>query len=351
MERLNNNSSTGEEINRQSTGWKSVAEMAGKMNTEEQVAKLKETSAEAKQGTKHNSELQEIYDSVIGANLEDWETQWEMQNRFQEFNMSAETPFLASGQSSYFNEQIDQSGMSGLKLREQDVEDARFIAECFGEKASFSDNNLDILYTTLPGTTEMNYAMQTFPAIIFEDVFQCSAGHELPFNPRVGEKEEDYWVRVLDTKIAENGDFPQDKIKEVRERGMRLAKNFCTGKNRIYLIPIKNILANKASFGDIMGVRGDEFRDGETTEDVINEVLSLGELCVTYGRDPNNVSELYGDPNFSSEYGIAIYGKIPQENVQCIEVERGYDIMQRKAKQKGLKDGDEIDLGEQLRFS
>lgn len=339
------------EINSQPTGWESVAKMAGKMNIEEQVAKLKEMSAETKQGTKHNSELQKIYDSVIGANLEDWEAQWEMQNRFQEFNMSAETPFLASGQSSYFNEQIDQSGMSGLKLREQDVKDARFIAECFGKKASFSDDNLDILYTTLPGTTEMNYAAQTFPAIIFEDVFQCSADHELPFNPKVGEKEEDYWTRVLDTKIAENEDFPQDKIKEVRERGMRLAKNFCTGKNRIYLIPIKDVLANKASFGDIMGVRGGEFRDVETTDDAMDKVLSLGELCTTYGRDPNNVFELYEDPNFSSEYGIAIYGKIPQENIQCIEVERGYDIMQRKAKQKGLKDGEEINLSEQPFFS
>lgn len=351
MERLNDNSSTGEEINSQPTGWESVAEMAGKMNTEEQVAKLKEMSAEIKQGPKHNSELQEIYDSVISADLEDWKSQWEMQNRFQEFNMSAETPFLASGQSNYFNEQIDQSGMSGLKLRDQDVEDARFIAECFGKKAGFSDDNLDILYTTLPGTTEMNYAIQTFPAIIFEDVFQCSAGHELPFNPKVGEKEEDYWIRVLDTKIAENEDFPQDKIKEARERGMRLSKNFCAGKNRIYLIPIKDILTNKASFGDIMGVRGGEFRDGETTDDVMGEVLDLEELCAAYGRDPNNVSELYGDPNFSSEYGIAIYGKIPQENIQYIEVERGYDIMQRKAKQKGLKDGEEINLSEQPLFS
>jgi len=343
--------STGEEINSQPTGWESVAEMAGKMNTEEQVAELKEANAEIKQGTKHNSELQSIYDSVTSAGLEDWEAQWEMQNRFQEFNMSAETPFLASGQSSYFNEQIDQNGMSGLKLREQDVEDARFIAECFGKKASFSDDNLDILYTTLPGTTEMNYATQTFPAIIFEDVFQCSAGHELPFSPKVGEKEEDYWARVLDTKIAENKDFPQDKIEEVRERGMRLAKNFCTGRNRIYLIPIKDVLANKASFGDIMGVRGGEFKGGETTDDAMSEVLSLEELSTTYGRDPNNVSELYGDPNFSSEYGIAIYGKIPQENIQCIEVERGYDIMQRKAKQKGLKDGEAIDLSEQPFFS
>ena len=71
---------TSEEINSQPTGWESVAAMAGKMNTEEQVAELKEASAEVKQGTKHNSELQEIYDSVVGAGLEDLEAQCEMQN-------------------------------------------------------------------------------------------------------------------------------------------------------------------------------------------------------------------------------------------------------------------------------
>ena len=293
-------SSVSENVNNQPTGWEEVAAMAGKMNSEDQITRLKESSAEIKQKAKHNIELQSIYDSVVNANLEDWETQWEMQNKFQKFNMSTETPFLASGQSSYFNEQIDQNGMSGLKLREHDVEDARFIAECFGKKASFSDDNLDILYTTLPGTTEMNYAIQTFPAIIFEDVFQCSASHELPFSSKVEEKEDDCWTRVLDIKIAESKDFPQDKIEETRERGMRIIKNFCTGKNRIYLIPIKDVLANKASFGDIMGVRGGEFRDGGTIDDAMSEVLSLEDLSIAYGRDPNNVSELYGDPNFTS---------------------------------------------------
>ncbi len=83
-----------------------------------------------------------------------------------------------------------------------------------------------------------------------------------------------------------------------------------------------------------------------STDDIMSEVLSLENLGAAFGRDSKNVSELYGDPNFSSEYGIAIYGKIPQENIQCIEVERGYDIVQRKAKQKGLKDGEAIDLSE-----
>lgn len=328
--------------------WQKMADM---VRNERRAAKFKESSVEKEHGIKHNSELQSIYDSVIGADLEDWEIQWEIKKGFQEFNMSAETSFLASGQSSYFNEQIDQNGMSGLKLRKQDVEDARFIAECFGKKASFSDDNLDILYATLPGTIEMNYAAQTFPAIIFEDVFQCPANHDLPFSPKVGEKEEDYWVRVLDAKIAENKNFPQDKTEEVRERGMRLAKSFCTGKNRIYLIPIKDILTNKASFGDVMGIRGGEFRDDKTMNDVMSEALSLEELSIDYGLDPNNVSELYENQNFTSEYGIAIYGKIPQENIQYIEVEREYDIMQRKAKQKGLKDGEETGLDERWIFS
>lgn len=142
-------------------------EMAARVLKGRQVAKKKEVSAEIKQGTKHNSKLQSIYDSIIGAGLEDWGTQLEIQNRFQEFNMSAETPFLASGQSGYFNEQIDQSGMSGLKLYKQDMEDARFIAECFGKKASFSDDNLDVLYTTLPGTTEYELRDTNIPSNYF----------------------------------------------------------------------------------------------------------------------------------------------------------------------------------------
>ena len=65
----NRSGSAGESLDSQPTGWESVAAMAGKMNSEEQVAQLKEANAEMKQGVKHNSELQSIYDSVIEADL------------------------------------------------------------------------------------------------------------------------------------------------------------------------------------------------------------------------------------------------------------------------------------------
>lgn len=287
---------------------------------------------------KHNHELQAFYDLAMA----DQES-WEIPQKIEEFNCTTEFPFLASGQSSYFNEQIDENGMNGLKLRGEDIEDAEFIAECFGKKISLADDTLNILYTTLPGTTELNYATQTFPAIIFEDVFQCSATHELPFPPKVGEKEEVYWSRVLSQRISETEDFPADKVLEAKMRGARLAHNFCGGKNRIYLIPIKDIQRNKASFGDVDGLRDGtaaEVSYDETLQGMPNfEQLAAENYCP-------DVRSMYQNPNFTSEYGIAIYGDIRSDGLEYVEVERGYDTLQRKALQAGLKTGDDLVLPE-----
>ena len=63
--------------------------------------------------------------------------------------------------------------MSGLRLRDEDIEDAKYIAECFGKQINLSNDALDILYVTLPGTTEVNYATQTFPAVILKTYFSA----------------------------------------------------------------------------------------------------------------------------------------------------------------------------------
>ncbi len=313
--------------------------MASKMpNFFEHIRSLRGINSEAVEHcvTKQNREFQAIYDLAA-----DGREDWEISQKIEELNCALESPFLASGQNSYFNEQIDKYGMSGLKLREEDIEDAKYIAECFGKEISLSDDALDILYVTLPGTTEMNYAMQTFPAIIFEDVFQCSVTHELPFPPKVGEKEEEYWSRVLSQKISETKDFPIDKVLETKIRGARLAHNFCKGKNRIYLIPIKDIQDNKASFGDIAGLRGDAPVEGNHDK-ILQDVPSFQQLATSYYCP--DVRSMYQNPNFTSEYGIAIYGEVPSDDLEYVEVERGYEIMQRKALQAGIKTGDDIML-------
>ena len=279
---------------------------------------------------KPNIQLQQLYDS---------NNYYEMLMLLQEYNLSQSMPFLASGMSCYFNDQVSENGLSNLRLSIQDIEDAKFIASCFGKTTNYSDNNLPILYTTLLGTTEFNYGMQTFPAGIFEDVFQCSPDHSLPIAPIVGESEPDFYCRVLDYQISQSDNFPMEKRSEALARAKRLASNFCKGKNRIYLIPFENVINNKASFGDIEGLRDGELK-GEELKQKLDTLFTFEQLLQAFSikMDMNP----YNDPNMTSEYGIAIYGTIINKGISYFEIDRIYDLIQKKAKKMGYVDGDVI---------
>ncbi len=282
---------------------------------------------------KPNIELQQLYEST--SNHE------EMLMALQRYNYAQSKPFLASGMSCYFNDQVDEHGLSNLKLSRQDMEDAKFIASCFGKDVNYSVNDLSIVYTTLLGTTEFNYGMQTFPAGIFEDVFQCSADHRLPIQPVVGESEPDFFCRVLDYQISQFNHFPTEKRIEALARAKRLTSHFCSGKNRVYVIPFEDVIHHKASFGDIEGLRdgklsGEELKQKLDKLHTLEQLLQLFEITVENGMDP------YNDMNMKSEYGIAIYGPIASKDISFLEVNRMYDLMQTKARDMGYVDGDVI---------
>lgn len=264
----------------------------------------------------------------------------------QEYNSQQKIPYLATGQNCYFNEQIDRYGLSNLKLKSQDTEDAKFISSCFGLKTHYQENDISVLYTTLLGTTEFNYSTQTFPAGIFEDVFQCSPTHKFPIQPKVGESEQDFYLRLLEHQISSADYFIHEKKEEVILRAQRLINNFCKGKNRVYLIPLSNVLNNKASFGDVDGLRDGSF-NAVFTNQTINTLSSLKELLLDFNV---NYSQLYSDPNMASEFGIALYGNITEKGIKYIEVERKYQIMQRKAIELGYKFGDIIPSEDEIKI-
>lgn len=298
---------------------------------------------------KVNYQLQQLYNSS---------DYYELLMQLQEYNLGQPMPFLASGMSCYFNDQIDEFGLSNLKLAEQDIDDARFIASCFGNEINYASNNLSILYTTLLGTSEFNYGMQTFPAGIFEDVFQCSPNHGFPIQPIVGENEVDFYCRILDYQISQNGNFPIEKRIEVLARAKRLASNFCNGKNRIYLIPFEDVLNNKASFGDVDGLRdgtvgGDKLRLKLESLPTFEKLLHSFNILIN-----DSTMNPYNDPNMISEYGIAIYGQILSKQVSYFEVDRIYDLIQKRAQKLGCVVGEEIPIevvldphSNQIRFS
>jgi hypothetical protein len=292
-----------------------------------------------------NVNLQKLYDDNID-NLNEFRALMEQHNLFGEGEA-----YLATGVSCYFNKQVDRLGLANIEITGQDLEDVRFIQECFNKKNKYGDNDLQVLYTTLPGTTEISYGMQPFPAGIYEDVFQFSIAHNYTLMPMVGESEVDYYCRNLQMVMDEQEDFPKEKKEEVLERARRVATNFCSGKNRVYLIPISNILHNKASFGDVKGLRDGSLM-GEELETKLDEMDSFLELTkkeitsvdIDFKNNrANSVLALYSDPNyFVGETGIAIYGDFSNKGIVYFEIERKYDLLQRKARDLGYVDGDAI---------
>ena len=287
------------------------------------------------EGVKRNPEIQKIFDSTLDNGL--YGKSWALRDFNAERNL--DDCYLASGMSGYFSEQIDKGGFSHLALKEQDKEDAAFISGAFGRDISFGDNDLQVLYATLLGTTEMNYATQLFPAGIMEGVFQCDASHQMPIRPKVGEGEVDYCCRIMEHAILEKSDFPQGRKTEVLVRARRLSESFLKNKNRIYVVPTGAVKNNKASFGDVVGLR-DGGISGEDLVLALSERQSLAELFE--GCHIENSADAYDDLNLTSEFGVAIYGEIPMRDVSFIEVPRVYELMQRTAREQGLDNGEEI---------
>lgn len=297
---------------------------------------IKKYMLRLKNKSKINAFVQGIYDKYgYGySNVNDAQLLMELQN----YNMMQDIPYLATGQSGYFHEQIMNNGLGNFKLNPQDIEDAKYISSCFGKNTTYSENGIPITYTTLLGTTEFNYGTQSFPAGIFEDVFQCSATHEFPIQPVVGESEQDFFIRLLEYQIDSSETFNVMNKQEALNRGKRLIYNFCTHKNKVYLIKLSDIQEIKASFGDIEGLR-DGKTSFEESQQKFHDLPSFSQLLSSF-----NISSdmIYNNPNMKSEYGIALYGLIPYEKIQFVEVESKYEMMQRRAVELGYLTGDTI---------
>lgn len=289
-----------------------------------------------KKGSKVDSIVQSFYNQYLYGydNNSDANLLIQLQN----YNLCLDDPYLATGQCSYFDEQIRENGLSIQKLISYDYEDAKFISQCFGKENHYSDNNVPITYATLLGTTEFNYATQTFPAGIFEDVFQCNANHEWPIQPMVGELEKDFYLRLLEYQIDNSSDFLKEKKEEVLYRGKRLIEKFCSGKSKVYLIKMSDALKLKASFGDVTGLRDGKL-NGNDAQSEIDKLQSLNELMTNFRISKDC---FYSDLNMCSEYGIALYGTVPFSSLKYIEVESKYNVIQKRALDFGYSIGEVI---------
>ena len=127
-----------------------------------------------------DSELQGIYDKVVN-NLSKESFSIKRFNPFSIF--SVDKLYLVSGQNSYFNNHIQQNGLNNISVEEEDAKVIAILHSLvlrYGHPANYGDNN-SIVYVTPPGTIELDYARQSFPSGILEDVFCWQGNLQYPF--------------------------------------------------------------------------------------------------------------------------------------------------------------------------
>lgn len=237
--------------------------------------------------------------------------------------------FFASGQSPYFASQIDEGGLGSAKLLDEDIADIKFLQQIFNPASQLLivDRSFYATYCVVPGEYEYKYANDSLPAIVAEEAFGCAANHSFNVQPRVGEDEIDFIVRHLESKIDSNID--EVTRKKILTKGRRLASKFCIGESHIYLVPCKEILDNKVSFGDV-----NEMRNGQ---DGSIELPTLRQKIDDY-----YITSFTEDPNFNSEFGLAVYGKIDSKKIFRLKMPSRFVRLQQYAQSRGLSVGTEI---------
>ena len=80
-----------------------------------------------KNKSKVNTFMQDLYNKY-GYGY-DYNNDTQLLTELQNYNMMQDIPYLATGQSGYFHEQIMNNGLGNFKLNSQDIEDAKFIID------------------------------------------------------------------------------------------------------------------------------------------------------------------------------------------------------------------------------
>lgn len=321
-------------------------------------------------GIEHNLKLQELYDKNVNAATKESISI----KKFDAFG--DDSLFLVSGQNAYFNKHIEDNGLNNIGVDAIDNELLRqlfLLVKEYGQPHNYAQNG-SILYTAAPGTYELNYARQSFPAGIIEDIFHwqnyknplpwytiwCNQDKFLtiPVKLIIGEPEYDYWMRVILEMIKikrKNGEsleidgriLTEEEIEQFLMKIRELFKKFCTGVNRLYFINIMQILDNLFDYG----IRVEKIRTGSVSKEEKDKIFP--ELKTMKQGINDIVPDIEGpvekakkfislQKNGHNQYGLAIIGEITGP-ISYVNIKTTYALLQEYFLSMGYKDGDTID--------
>ncbi len=210
-----------------------------------------------------------------------------------------------------------------LARLEKDLGKSEFIEQ--------QTNGPSEIYYTSPGTNSIYYAMQQSPERLFNGpLFQG----EKPLPVLVGEKKEDYYLRVAIDKINKN--YRLEEQQPIIDNARKVIKKLCSQRPQLALIPINS--KKYALNANLATINGDskpltEYLQQQAGENMAGWVTSTFFANCFGGIHPSNCSNLVST-------GVVV----PASELEFVGIPDSFEILQVIAKQKGLKPGEKFDL-------
>ncbi len=188
------------------------------------------------------------------------------------------------------------------------------------------------IYYSSPGANSIYYAMQQSPERLFNGPLKQDQN---PLPVIVGEKKEDYYLRVAIDKINKN--YRLEEQQPIIDNAKKVITQLCSQRPQIALIPINSkkytLNANLATTNNGPTETLPEYLERQADGDMgFWAAHTFFSTCLG-GCHPSNCSNLVST-------GI----KVPAKELEFVSIPDTFEMLQIKARQKGLKPGEKFHL-------
>lgn len=208
-------------------------------------------------------------------------------------------------------------------------------------------------YVTSPGNNSIYYALMQSPERLWHGPLS-QRDEENPVLPVVGETKSQYAMRIIEDKITKRN-LSDEEADVVRKSARILFDKLCTTKPVIAFIPIRLLMESYVLKSGIFY----KSLDGYPEMDYVRETgKTLHDyLCKQkyFNAETKQVDSTFFCKNFGGDWDrselddISVLGTIiPFDNVETIEFEDSFSVVQRMMKQWGVADGTPFDFNKVL---
>lgn len=187
------------------------------------------------------------------------------------------------------------------------------------------------IYYTSPGANSIYYAMQQSPERLFHGPLNQGKN---PLPVLVGEKKEDYYLRVAIDKINRN--YRLEEQQPIIDNARKVITKLCSQRPQITLIPItfKNHTLNSSLTVLDWGQRSlKEYLKFQANGNMASWATNTFFSHCLGGVDSSNCANL-----------VSTGVKVPASKLGFVSIPDSFEMLQIKARQKGLQPGEKFDL-------